>query len=196
MTIDLSTEMEPGVLLKIDEAASNMSFVKDGKNSVYNSKFVSIDQVMADVRKAFGKVGLVLTQLILGDDGNGKIAIRTIVVDKHTGGKVDFVTRFSMPEGSTMDEINSATTVVRRQVLRALVMAPAVDDDGVEAQKAFAAMEETKTEPANPSVIQQLQKAFGNDNFQKVFGENNSSVAEKPQTTVKMPARGALAGLR
>lgn len=117
------------------------SVKKDKNNPFFNSAYFDINGLLAAVKPALNKHGLILIQPLGCADG--KPCINTIIIDSVTEESVSYATY--LPDNLDAQKMGSAITYYRRYALQSFLGLEAGDDDAN-----LASGKQTKSAPRTP----------------------------------------------
>lgn len=112
-------------LLKFQQMG--ISLKKDGKNPHFKSDYVTLNEVLAKVKKPLNDLGILIIQKPASD------GLTTMLIDKEDGSNVECFLPFV--EASTAQKIGSNITYNRRYSLVSLLALDDEDDDGEKASE-------------------------------------------------------------
>jgi len=122
---------------------------KDGKNPHFKSNYATLPQILSEVKPLLSDLGLVLTQHTL----DGKVW--TSIIDVETGEVAN--SNIDIPQGLNPQQLGSALTYYRRQLLAGLLSLEIADDD------------DGRLASAPPRAE---KPTFTEDNFERAFKAN------------------------
>ncbi|MDF1498767.1 MAG: ERF family protein [Patescibacteria group bacterium] len=118
--------MEKTIYKKILEAQKKIGAIKKGKtNPFFKSKYADINTYIDEVKPILNEVGLIILQPLTIKDG--KVAIKTIIIDIDSGEEVGGIVK--LPENPDPQKMGAIITYFRRYSIQSLLFLQAEDDD-------------------------------------------------------------------
>lgn len=112
-------------MLRVQQAVKPI--IKDAENPYFKSKYFDVNSVLASLKPALNKEGLVVLQPLTHIEG--RPAIETVVFDTESGERVSQVT--PLPDTADAQKFGSAVTYYRRYCLVSFfALEGELDDDG------------------------------------------------------------------
>ena len=118
--------MEKTIYKRLLEAQKKIGAIKKGKvNPFYKSKYADINAYIEDVKPILNECGLIILQPLTIREG--KMALKTTIIDSETGEEIKSVT--IIPEGADAQKQGAVITYFRRYAIQSLLFLQAEDDD-------------------------------------------------------------------
>lgn len=121
---------------------------KDSINPFFKSNYFDINKLIEVIKPVLNELSLVLVQPLVTGEVNGKLAIKTIIIDAETNKELISGVAV-LPENPDPQKMGSIITYYRRYAIQSLLFLQAEDDDGNSAAHAPKA---TTKQPVNKPI--------------------------------------------
>ena len=114
-------------LLEFQKRVGTIS--KDSTNPFFKSNYFDINKLIEVIKPILNELGLVLLQPLVMGEVNGKLAIKTIIIDSETDKELISGCAV-LPENPDPQKMGSIITYYRRYSIQSLLFLQAEDTDG------------------------------------------------------------------
>lgn len=105
------------------------AITKDSTNPFFKSNYFDINKLIEEIKPILNELELILLQPLVTGEVNGKLAIKTIVIDAETDKELISGCAV-LPENPDPQKMGSIITYYRRYAIQSLLFLQAEDDDG------------------------------------------------------------------